>query len=66
MTWTLQLDFIGINGDKPSETPHNFSRTGFESLERVKLAIPLSSSVAVQLKVLWYFGTHFPNVLKAK
>ena len=45
MTWTMQLDFICINGDMRSETYHNLSRIGFESLERVKLAIPLSSSV---------------------
>ena len=36
----------------PSEKSHNLSRIGFQSLERVKLAIPLSSSVAVWLKVL--------------
>ena len=52
MTWTMQLDFICINGDMRSETYHNLSRIGFESLERVKLAIPLSSSVAMWLKVL--------------
>ena len=54
MPWTVQLDFICINGDMPSETSHNLSRIGFESLERVILAIPLSSSVAMGLKVLWH------------
>ena len=54
MTWTVQLDFICINGDMPSETSHYLSRIGFESLERVKLAIPLSSSVAMWLKILWH------------
>ena len=44
------LDFICINGDMPSGRSHNLSRIGFESLERVKLAIPLSSSVAMWLK----------------
>ena len=54
MTWTVQLDFICINGDMPSGTSHNLCRIGFESLERVNLAIPLSSSVAMWLKVLWH------------
>ena len=54
MPWTVQIDFICINGDMPSETSHNLSRIGFESLERVKLAIPLSNSVAMGLKVLWH------------
>ena len=63
MTWTVQLDFICINGEMPSETSHNLSRIGFECLERVKLAIPLSSSVAMWLKVLWQ---KLPDVLKAK
>ena len=63
MPWTVQLDFVCMNGDMPSETSHNLSRIGFESLERVKLAIPLSSSEAMGLKVL---STNFPDVLKAK
>ena len=54
MTWMVQLDFICINGDKPSETSHNLSRIGFQYLERVKLAIPLSSSLTMWLKVLWH------------
>ena len=63
MTSTVQLDLICINGDMPSETPYDLSGIGIESLERVKLAIPLSSSVAVWLKVLCY---SLPDVLKAK
>ena len=30
---TVQMDFICINGDMPSETSHNLSRIGFESLD---------------------------------
>ena len=63
MTSTVQLDLICINEDMPSETPHDLSGIGIESLESVKLAIPLSSSVAVWLKVLSY---SLPDVLKAK
>ena len=39
MTWTVQLDFTCINGDMRSETSHNLSGIGFESLERVKFFI---------------------------
>ena len=51
MTWKVQLNFICTNVDMPSETPH---RIGFESLKRVKLEIPLASSVALWSKVLWH------------
>ena len=49
----------------PSGTSHNLSRVGFESLERVKLAIPLSSSVAVCLapQAQWEYGRQKLNII---